>query len=213
MASSGADEDALVMLSDILPTGFECGVLKGEVKPGDTIAIVGAGPVGLAALMTAQLYSPAESIVIDVDDNRLEVAKKFGATKVINSGDGKAVPAVMALTNQKGVDVAIEAVGVPATFAICQDIVAAGGHLANIGVHGRSVELKMETLWSRNITLTTRLVDAVTTSMLLRTVLSTKLSPRKLITHEFAIGEMMKAYDVFGNAAKEKALKVLLKGN
>jgi alcohol dehydrogenase len=213
LVPSGADEDALVMLSDILPTGFECGVLKGEVKPGDTIAIVGAGPVGLAALMTAQFYSPAESIVIDVDDNRLEVAKKFGATKVINSADGKAVSAVMALTNQRGVDVAIEAVGVPPTFAICQDIVAAGGHLANIGVHGRSVELKMETLWSRNITLTTRLVDAVTTSMLLRTVLSTKLLPRKLITHEFAIGDMMKAYDVFGNAAKEKALKVLLKGN
>jgi alcohol dehydrogenase len=213
LAPAGADEDGLVMLSDILPTGFECGVLKGEVKPGDTIAIVGAGPVGLAALMTAQFYSPAESIVIDVDDNRLEVAKKFGATKVINSGDGKAVLAVMALTSEKGVDVAIEAVGVPATFAICQDIVAAGGHLANIGVHGRSVELKMETLWSRNITLTTRLVDAVTTTMLLKTVVSMKLSPRKLITHEFALGDMMKAYDVFGNAAKEKALKVLLKGS
>jgi alcohol dehydrogenase len=213
LAPSGADEDALVMLSDILPTGFECGVLKGTVKPGDTIAIVGAGPVGLAALMTAQFYSPAECIVIDVDDNRLEVAKKFGATRVINSADGKAPIAIMALTANRGVDVAIEAVGIPATFSICQDIVAAGGHLANIGVHGRSVELKMETLWSRNITLTTRLVDAVTTSMLLKTVLSEKLLPRKLITHEFALGDVMKAYDVFGNAAKEKALKVLLKAN
>jgi alcohol dehydrogenase len=211
LVPTGADEDALVMVSDILPTGFECGVLKGNVQPGDTIAIVGAGPVGLAALMTAQFFSPAVSIVIDVDDNRLEVAKKFGATNVINSADGKAVAAVMALTSNRGVDVAIEAVGVPATFGICQDIVAAGGHLANIGVHGHSVELKMDTLWSRNITLTTRLVDAVTTQMLLRTVLSTKLSPRKLITHEFAMGDMLKAYDVFGNAAKEKALKVLLK--
>jgi len=163
--------------------------------------------------MTAQFYSPAESIVIDVDDNRLEVAKKFGATKVINSADGKASLAVMALTGNRGVDVAIEAVGLPATFGICQDIVGAGGHLANIGVHGRSVELKMESLWSRNITLTTRLVDAVTTAMLLKTVLSAKLSPRKLITHEFALDEMMKAYDVFGNAAKEKALKMLLKAS
>ena len=213
LVPKGADEDALVMVSDILPTGFECGVLKGEVKPGDTIAIVGAGPVGLAALMTAQFYSPAVSIVIDVDDNRLEVAKKFGATNVINSADGKAVPAVMALTAQRGVDVAIEAVGVPATFTLCEDIVTAGGHIANIGVHGRSVELELETLWSRNITLTTRLVDAVTTAMLVKTILSTKLAPRKLITHEFALNDMVKAYDVFGNAAKEKALKVLLKAN
>jgi alcohol dehydrogenase len=205
------DEDALVMLSDILPTGYECGVLKGQVKPGDTIAIVGAGPVGLAALMTAQFYAPAESIVIDVDDNRLEVARSFGATTVINSNDGKAVAAVMKHTNGRGVDVAIEAVGVPTTFGICQEIVAAGGHLANIGVHGRSVELKLETLWSRNITITTRLVDAVTTSMLLKTVLAKKLAPRKLITHEFALGDVLKAYDVFGNAAQEKALKVLLK--
>jgi alcohol dehydrogenase len=213
LVPKGADEDALVMVSDILPTGFECGVLKGDVKPGDTIAIIGAGPVGLAALMTAQFYSPAVSIVIDVDDNRLEVAKKFGATNVINSTDGKAAAAVMALTGQRGVDVAIEAVGVPATFSICQDIVTAGGHIANIGVHGHSVELKLETLWSRNITLTTRLVDAVTTSMLIKTVVSTKLSPRKLITHEFGLNDMLKAYDVFGNAAKEKALKVLLKAN
>jgi alcohol dehydrogenase len=213
LVPKGADEDALVMVSDILPTGFECGVLKGDVKPGDTIAIVGAGPVGLAALMTAQFYSPAVSIVIDVDDNRLEVAKKFGATNVINSTDGKAAAAVMALTGQRGVDVAIEAVGVPATFSICQDIVTAGGHIANIGVHGHSVELKLETLWSRNITLTTRLVDAVTTSMLIKTVVSTKLLPRKLITHEFGLNDMLKAYDVFGNAAKEKALKVLLKAN
>jgi alcohol dehydrogenase len=213
LVPKGADEDALVMVSDILPTGFECGVLKGDVKPGDTIAIVGAGPVGLAALMTAQFYSPAVSIVIDVDDNRLEVAKKFGATNVINSTDGKAAAAVMALTGQRGVDVAIEAVGVPATFSICQDIVTAGGHIANIGVHGHSVELRLETLWSRNITLTTRLVDAVTTSMLIKTVVSTKLLPRKLITHEFELNDMLKAYDVFGNAAKEKALKVLLKAN
>ncbi|HLZ88246.1 MAG TPA: alcohol dehydrogenase catalytic domain-containing protein, partial [Puia sp.] len=130
---NGADEEALVMLSDILPTGFECGVLNGQVKPGDTIAIVGAGPVGLAALLTAQFYSPAEIIMIDVDDNRLNVAKTFGATQLINSSDGKPVEEVMRLTGGKGVDVAIEAVGVPATFEICESIVNAGGRIANVG--------------------------------------------------------------------------------
>jgi len=210
---TGADEDALVMLSDILPTGFECGVLNGTVKPGDTVALVGAGPVGLAALMTAQFFSPAESIMIDIDDNRLEVSRKFGATQAVNSRDGKAAERVMSLTKNKGVDVAIEAVGVAATFDICQDIVAAGGHLANIGVHGKSVELKMGRLWSHNITLTTRLVDTVTLPMLMKTVLSGKLQPRLLITHEFGLNDLMKAYDVFGNAAKEKALKMLLKGD
>jgi alcohol dehydrogenase len=207
---AGADEEALVMLSDILPTGFECGVLNGQVKPGDTIAIVGAGPVGMAALLTAQFYTPAEIIVIDLDDNRLNVAKTFGATQLVNSGDGKAVEKVMALTNGKGVDVAIEAVGVPATFEICEAIVDPGGHIANIGVHGKSVSLHLETLWSQNITITTRLVDTFTTPMLFKTVQSQKIQPKKLITHHFKLDQIMEAYETFGNAAKEKALKVIL---
>jgi alcohol dehydrogenase len=206
----GADEEALVMLSDILPTGFECGVLNGQVKPGDCVAIVGAGPIGLATLMTTQFYSPAEIIMIDLDDNRLEVSKKFGATKVINGSNGKAVEKVMSVTNNRGVDVAIEAVGTPSTFDICQSIVAAGGHIANIGVHGKSVELHLEKLWAHNVTITTRLVDTVTTPMLLRTVVSGKIQPNQLITHRFPLLEMMKAYDIFGNAAKERALKVIL---
>ena len=206
----GADEEALVMLSDILPTGFECGVLNGQVKPGDSIAIIGAGPVGMAALLTAQFYSPAEIIVIDVDDNRLNVAKTFGATQTINSSDGKAVEQLMKLTNGNGVDVAIEAVGVPATFELCQEIIAPGGHIANIGVHGKSVSLHLETLWSRNVTITTRLVDTVTTPMLFKTVLSRKIEPKKLITHHFRLDQIIEAYTVFGNAAKEKALKVIL---
>jgi alcohol dehydrogenase len=204
----GADDDeALVMVSDILPTGFECGVLNGQVKPGDTVAIVGAGPVGLSALLTAQFYSPAELIMVDKDEGRLKVAKTFGATKLVSTD---AVEEIMKLTGGKGVDVAIEAVGMPATFAICQSIVAAGGHIANIGVHGKSVELHLEKLWASNITLTTRLVDTVTTPLLLKTVRSGRLQPRKLITHHFALNDMMKAYDTFGNAAKEKALKVIL---
>lgn len=206
----GADEDALTMLSDILPTGFECGVLNGRVKPGDTVAIVGAGPIGLAALLTAQFYAPAEIIMIDLDDNRLKVSQKFGATKVVSSSDGNAVEKVMELTMNRGVDVAIEAVGVPATFDICQAVVTAGGHIANIGVHGKSVELRLEKLWAHNITLTTGLVDTVTTALLLKTVMSGRLQPKQLITHNFRLDDIMKAYDTFGNAAKEHALKVIV---
>jgi alcohol dehydrogenase len=205
-----ADDEAMVMLSDILPTGFECGVLNGQVKPGDTVAIVGAGPIGMAVLLTAQFYSPAAIIMIDLDDKRLEVAKQFGATTLINSADGNAAKRVMELTGGAGVDVAIEAVGVPATFGICQEIIGAGGRIANVGVHGKPVELHLEKLWDRNITLTTRLVDTVTTSMLLKIVQSGKIQPRKLVTHRFALGDMMKAYDTFGNAAAESALKVIL---
>ncbi len=203
----GADEEALVMLSDILPTGFECGVLNGQIKPGDTVAIVGAGPIGLATLLTAQFFSPAEIMMVDTDKNRLEVAKAFGATKLIH---GNAIDEIMKLTGGKGVDVAIEAVGIPQTFDICQSIVAPGGHIANVGVHGRSVELHLEKLWSFNVTITTRLVDTVSTPMLLKIVQSGKLQPRRLITHHFPFNEMMKAYDTFGNAANEKALKVII---
>jgi alcohol dehydrogenase len=207
---AGADEEALVMLSDILPTGFECGVLNGKVKPGDTVAIVGAGPIGLAALLTAQFYAPAEIIMIDGDKNRLEVSTRFGATKVISSIDGKAVEEVMALTGNKGVDVAIEAVGVPGSFDTCQRIVAAGGHIANIGVHGKPVQLYLDKLWSQNITLTTGLVDTATTPMLLKAVISGKLQPEQLITHHFTLKDVMKAYDTFADATNRHALKVII---
>ena len=206
----GLDEEVATLLSDILPTGFECGVLNGRVQPGDVVAIVGAGPIGLAALLTAKLYSPAEIIMIDLDDNRLEVARSFGATAVVNSSDGKAVERVLALTKQAGVDVAIEAVGVPATFDICQSIIAPGGRIANVGVHGKSVELHLERLWSSNITLTTRLVDTATTPMLLGVVRAGRLDAKRLISHRFALSDIMKAYDTFGNAAEERALKVVL---
>lgn len=207
---AGSDEEALVMLSDILPTGFECGVLNGKVQPGTTIAIVGAGPVGLAALLTAQFYSPARIILIDLDDNRLEVAKNFGATDTFNSSKGNVVEKIMTLTGGKGVDTAIEAVGIPATFLLCQSIIGPGGVIANVGVHGKSVELHLEDLWSKNITITTRLVDTVTTPMLFKTVQSHKLDAKKLITHRFKLTQILEAYDIFGNAGKEKALKVIL---
>jgi alcohol dehydrogenase len=206
----GADEEDMVMLSDILPTGFECGVLNGKVKPGDTIAIVGSGPVGLAVLLTSQFYSPAEIIMIDLDEDRLDIAKKFGATHLINSTDGHAADHVMKLTGGAGVDVAIEAVGLPVTFDICQGIIAPGGCIANVGVHGKPVELYLQKLWDRNISITTRLVDTVTTPMLLKVVRSGKLQPKRLATHRFAMHDIMKAYDTFRNAATDGALKVIL---
>lgn len=206
----GVDEEAMVMLSDILPTAFECGVLNGKVEPGSTVAIVGAGPIGLAALLTALFYSPAQVIMIDLDDNRLAVAKSFGATASINSADGKGAEAVMRLTDGRGVDTAIEAVGIPATFELCEQIVAPGGHVANIGVHGTKVELHLELLWDRNITITTRLVDTVSTPMLLNTLRAKKLDPAKLITHRFKLDDILKAYETFGNASTTKALKVLI---
>jgi alcohol dehydrogenase len=205
-----ADEEALVMLSDILPTGFECGVLNGKVEPGSIVAIVGAGPVGMAALLTAQFFSPAEIIMIDLDDNRLEVARHFGATTVINNADGKAVETIMNITGKRGVDTAIEAVGIPATFELCEKIIAPGGTIANIGVHGVKVDLHLENLWDRNISITTRLVDTVTIPMLFKTVRSRKIDPKLLITHRFKLDAILDAYETFGNAAKTKALKVII---
>ena len=206
----GADEDALVMLSDILPTGFECGVLNGKVEPGSTVAIVGAGPIGLAALLTAQFYSPAEIIMVDLDDNRLRMSKRLGATAVINAGNGNVADAVMKVTGGRGVDTAIEAVGVPASFLTCEDIVAPGGTIANIGVHGIKVDLHLERLWAQNIAITTRLVDTVTTPMLLRTVQSRKIDPKLLITHHFKLDRILDAYETFGHAADSGALKVII---
>jgi alcohol dehydrogenase len=206
----GADEEALVMLSDILPTGFECGVLNGKVQPGSTVAIVGAGPIGLAALLTAQFYSPAEIIMIDLDDNRLEVAKRFGATAAVNSTDGNAAETVMKMTAAQGVDTAIEAVGIPATFELCERIVAPGGTIANIGVHGTKVDLHLENLWDRNITITTRLVDTVSTPMLINVLQSHKIDPKLLITHRFKLERILDAYETFAHAADTRALKVII---
>jgi alcohol dehydrogenase len=206
----GADEESLVMLSDILPTGFECGVLNGKVQPGSTVAIVGSGPIGLAALLTAQFYSPAEIIMIDLDDNRLEVAMRLGATATVNSADGKAVETVMKMTGRRGVDTAIEAVGIPATFELCQQLVAPGGVIANIGVHGTKVDLHLESLWDRNITITTRLVDTVSTPMLLNSLRSNKIDPKLLITHRFKLLHILDAYETFSHAADTSALKVIV---
>jgi alcohol dehydrogenase len=205
-----ADEEALVMLSDILPTGFECGVLNGKVKVGSSVAIVGSGPIGLAALLTAQFYAPSEIIMIDLDDNRLAVGKRFGATATINSTNGDAARQVMELTSGRGVDTAIEAVGIPLTFELCQDIIAPGGTIANVGVHGIKVDLHLERLWSHNVTITTSLVDTVSIPMLLKSVQAKRVDAGQLITHRFKLHQIEQAYETFGKAADTKALKVII---
>jgi alcohol dehydrogenase len=203
------DEDVL-FLADILPTAFEVGVLNGGVQPGDTVAIVGAGPVGLAAIMTAKLYTPGRIIAIDLATSRLEKALEFGADVVIDNGTEDAVQRVMALTDGLGVDVAIEAVGVPDTFELCTALVRPGGRIANVGVHGHPVTLHLETLWSRDVTITTGLVDAFTTPQLLKLVVEGRLDATKFATHRFPLGETMSAYDTFADAATTHALKVVL---
>jgi alcohol dehydrogenase len=185
-------------------------VLSGAVTPGDTVAIIGAGPIGLATLMTARLYSPSMVIVCDPDVGRLQVARELGATHVVSSDDRGGVPEILRLTEGRCADVAVEAVGLPETFDVCQRIVAPGGHIANIGVHGKGATLRLDKLWDRNVTITTRLVDTVTTPMLLRAVAAGALHPERLITHRFALPEIGRAYEVFAHAAREGAMKVVL---
>lgn len=207
------NEDVAVLLSDALPTAHEIGVQYGNVKPGDTVAIVGAGPVGMSCLLTAQLYSPSQIIMVDMDDNRLAMASEMGATDVVNSGKEDAVAKILALTGGRGVDCAIEAVGVQPTWNICQNIVKEGGHLANVGVHGHSVDFELQKLWIKNLTITTGLVNANTTGMLMKTCCSGKLPMEKMATHHFKFNELEKAYDVFKHAAEEGAMKVIIDFN
>lgn len=202
--------DVAVFLSDALPTGHEIGVQYGNVKPGDTVAIVGAGPVGMGCLLTGQLYSPNTIIVIDMDDNRLEMAKQMGATHVINPNKEDAVAKVFEITNGRGVDCAMEAVGLPATWDICQKIVKEGGNLANVGVHGSSVNFELNKLWIKNLKITTGLVNTNTTGLLLKACECSKLPIDKLATHHFKFDEIEKAYDVFKHAAETKAMKVII---
>ena len=207
----GISDDAAVMISDILPTGFEIGVLSGQVSPGDTVVIVGAGPIGMSVLLTSQFYSPARIIMVDLDDNRLEESKRFGATHTINSRDPEAaIKEIFELTDGRGVDVAVEAVGFPATFDLCQKILAPGGNLANVGVHGKPVDLQLQDLWIRNVTITTGLVSTNSTPMLLKTLASGKIKVEELVTHNFTFEQILEAYDTFQNAAKEKALKIII---
>ena len=199
-----------VMLSDILPTGFEIGVRYGGVKPGDVVAVVGAGPVGLSVMATAGLYGASRIIAIDLDANRVAKAKEFGATDGVDPAAANWKDQVLALTDGWGVDVAVEAVGVPDTFQMCTQIVRPGGRVANVGVHGKPVELQLQDLWIHNITISMGLVNANTTPMLLKLVASGKLNVDNFATHHFKLDEMLDAYDTFGRAAETKALKVVI---
>ena len=206
----GIADDAALLLSDILPTGFEIGVQYGRVQPGDTVAVIGAGPVGLAVIATASLYGAAQVIAIDLDDNRLEVAQTVGATHGVNSGAADWKEQVLALTDGYGVDVAVEAVGLAATFDMCTQLVRPGGNIANVGVHGRAVQLHLQDLWIKNINISMGLVNTTTLGMLLKLVAQHKLPVERFITHKFALDDVMSAYETFGNAAETRALKVLI---
>ncbi|WP_104111337.1 zinc-dependent alcohol dehydrogenase family protein [Arthrobacter sp. N199823] len=203
-------DDQGVMLSDILPTGFEIGVQAGHVTPGDVVAVIGAGPVGLAAIATAGLYGAATIIAIDLDENRLEQAVTFGATHTVVSGSTGWETQVLALTDGAGVDVSIEAVGTPLTLTMAIDLVRPGGHVANVGVHGQDVTLNMAELWIRNITISMGLVNTNTAPMLLKLVAQGKIPADKLATHHFTFDQFLDAYDTFSRASETKALKVIL---
>jgi len=209
---AGLSDEQVLFLADILPTAYEVGVLSGRVEPGDTVVVVGAGPIGLATIMTAKLHTPGRIVVVDRDDSRLAKALDFGADVVINNGSEDAIGRVMELTEELGADVAIEAVGVPETFELCTELIRPGGRVANVGVHGHSATLHLEKLWIRDVLITTGLVDTFTTPKLLKLIASGRLDPTVFATHRFSLEETMAAYDVFGAAAETNALKVVLEG-
>lgn len=206
----GVNEEVALMLSDALPTSHEIGVQYGDVKPGDTVFIAGAGPVGMGALLTAQLYSPSTLIVCDMDENRLKMAKAMGATHTINPTEGSVPERVFEIVGEDGVDCAIEAVGIPATWDMCQEIVKPGGNLAVVGVHGKPVDFKLEKLWIKNLKITTGLVNTNTTEMLLKAISTSSVDYTQMLTHHFKFSELEEAYDVFKHAAENGAMKVVL---
>ncbi|HET8980409.1 MAG TPA: zinc-dependent alcohol dehydrogenase family protein [Solirubrobacteraceae bacterium] len=205
-------DEQVLFLADILPTSYEVGVINGMVSPGDVVAIVGAGPIGLAAILTAKLYTPGQIVAIDLADSRLDGARRFGADITINNGREDAVARVMEMTDGLGADVTVEAVGVPQTFELATELVRPGGHVANIGVHGKPATLHLEKLWIRDVTVTTGLVDTFSIPQLMRLIASGRLDPSLFATHHFALPDTMAAYDTFADAANTHALKVVLHG-
>lgn len=212
-APAGVADENLLMLADILPTGYEVGVLNGMIRPGDVVAVVGAGPIGLSAIMGARLFSPSHIVAIDKADSRLQAAKMFGADVIVNNGREDTLAAVQCLTDGLGADVSIEAVGVPATFELATDLIRPGGRVANIGVHGEPATLHLESLWIKNVTITTGLVDTYSTPTLLKLIANGQVDAGRFVTHHFPLEEFMEAYDVFGHAADTGALKVVLTRN
>jgi alcohol dehydrogenase len=210
LVPKGVSDEQVLMLADILPTGYEVGVLNGRVQPGDVVAVVGAGPIGLAAIFGAKLFSPSAIVAIDLADSRLAAARRFGATATVNNGREDPLKLVKELTGGLGADVAIEAVGVPATFELCAQLIRPGGRVANVGVHGKPATLHLEELWIRNVSITTGLVDTYSTPTLLRLVSSKQIDAGPFVTHRFSLDQFMEAYDVFARAGETGALKVVL---
>jgi alcohol dehydrogenase len=206
----GVSDEEVLMLADILPTGYEVGVLNGQVRPGETVVVVGSGPIGLASILGARLYSPGRIVAVDLADQRLEAARKFGADTTVNSGAQDPVEAVMELTGGLGADVAIEAVGVPQTFELCTRLIRPGGRVANVGVHGKPATFHLEDLWIKNVTVTTGLVDTFSTPTLLELVARHRIDAAAFVTHRFGMDQFMEAYDVFARAGETGALKVVL---
>lgn len=209
-APAGVPDEELLMLADIIPTGYEVGVLNGRVSPGDVVAVVGAGPIGLATILGAKLFSPAHIVAIDKVDARLEAAKMFGADVVVNNDREDPLEVVRSLTEGLGADVAVEAVGVPATFELSAELIRPGGHVANVGVHGEPATLHLEDLWIKDVTITTGLVDTYSTPTLLKLVTSRQVDARRFVTHHFTMDDFMEAYDVFTRAGETGALKVVV---
>ena len=210
LAPPGVSDEALLMVADILPTGYEVGVLNGQVRPGDVVAVVGAGPIGLSAIMGSRLYSPSHIVAVDMADARLEAAKQFGADIIVNNARQDPLEAIKSVTGGLGADVAIEAVGVPDTFELATKLVRPGGRIANIGVHGRPAMLHLEDLWTRDVTITTGLVDAYSTDTFLKLLRGHQLDAERFVTHRFHLDEFERAYDVFSRAAETSALKVFV---
>ena len=204
-----SDEEAL-MLADILPTGYEVGVLAGGVRPGDVVAVVGCGPVGLSAITGARLYSPSQIVAVDLSDARLEAAKQFGADVTVNNSREDPLSVIKDLTGRLGADVAIEAVGVPASFELAVKMARPGGRIANIGLHGEAATLHLEEQWIRDITITTGLVDTSSVPTLMRLITTGQINARQFITHHIGLDDFEEAYDVFARAADTAALKVVL---
>lgn len=210
LVPEGVSDEEVLMLADILPTGYEIGVLNGQVRPGETVVVVGSGPVGLAAILGARLFSPGRIIAVDLADQRLEAARRFGADTTFNSGSENVAEAVKELTNGLGADVAIEAVGIPDTFELCTRLIRPLGRVANVGVHGKPVTLHLEELWGKGVTVTAGLVDTYSTPTLLELVAQRRIDAAPFVTHRFRMDEFMEAYDVFSRAGETGALKVAL---
>jgi alcohol dehydrogenase len=210
LSPPGVTDEQLLMLADILPTGYEVGVLNGHVRPGDVVAVVGAGPIGLSVIMGSRLYSPSHVIAVDLADSRLEAAKQFGADVFVNNGREDVLQVVRDLTDGLGADVAVEAVGVPATFELAAALARPGGHIANVGVHGVPAQLHLEELWIKNVTIMTGLVDTYSTPTLLRLAQSHQIDVDRFVTHHFHLDQFEEAYDVFSRASETGALKVVL---